>query len=572
MFSTGNTGGSTPGFGTSSFNFGGTSTPATSGSSNLFGFGGTTGATTPTTGSNMFNFGGTTGTPQPGATSSSLFGSTGFGATNNTQANIQIPMPSINSTPFGPPPLVIPNPGNVNTSTTATNQPPMTPVGAVKTARIAVTPHYKMTPRSATKLKPRGFTGKLLTPESEVSSSMEGREADQLFVPRQSIKKLDIESSTVDESPLFNREKRAQLNSGIAKPEDSVAGRRVEDTSRSIDSLATPQRTPRLPDTPFVTSTPSNLPRNRPSIDLEQSNLNFSVDSGVQGTSTPARAATEGTPVKASDLPKISKPGYNSNPSLAEMRASSLEALRAVKDFTVGCEGVGSVRFLGETDVRKLAIDDLVIFHSKEIEVYPDESKKPPVGHELNKPAVITLQKCFPKDKAGKRLTAPEDITRFENKLKHQTQKFGGRFIAYKADAGEWSFRVEHFSRYGLDEDDEDDEEKAKQPQKPLVPLAANPKQAPQPIKPVVKPQPVRATAPLQTVQQNSSEDASMNGSEEDYEDEEQQLRDARYREEEYEENEEVEEFGKANRQYRYDDSLLLDFDEIWLLVSMFAN
>jgi hypothetical protein len=204
----------------------------------------------------------------------------------------------------------------------------------------------------------------------------------------------------------------------------------------------------------------------------------------------------------------------------------------------------------------------LVIFHSKEIEVYPDESKKPPVGHELNKPAVITLQKCFPKDKAGKRLTAPEDITRFENKLKHQTQKFGGRFIAYKADAGEWSFRVEHFSRYGLDEDDEDDEEKAKQPQKPLVPLAANPKQAPQPIKPVVKPQPVRATAPLQTVQQNSSEDASMNGSEEDYEDEEQQLRDARYREEEYEEDEEVEEFDSQEEMQGEYDEEEEEFDE----------
>jgi hypothetical protein len=214
----------------------------------------------------------------------------------------------------------------------------------------------------------------------------------------------------------------------------------------------------------------------------------------------------------------------------------------------------------------------LVIFHSKEIEVYPDESKKPPVGHELNKPAVITLQKCFPKDKSGKRLNAPEDITRFENKLKHQTQKFGGRFIAYKADAGEWSFRVEHFSRYGLDEDDEDDdEEKAKQAQKPLVPLPANAKQAPQPAKPLVKPQPVRATAPPQTAGQSASDDASMNGSEEDFEEEE-QLRDARYRNEEYEEAEEEEEFGKAKRQYRFDDRLLLDFDEIWLLVSMFAN
>jgi hypothetical protein len=205
----------------------------------------------------------------------------------------------------------------------------------------------------------------------------------------------------------------------------------------------------------------------------------------------------------------------------------------------------------------------LVIFHSKEIEVYPDESKKPPVGHELNKPAVITLQKCFPKDKSGKRLTAPEDMTRFENKLKHQTQKFGGRFIAYKSDAGEWSFRVEHFSRYGLDEDDEDDEEnKTKLPQKPLPPAAGNAKQAVPLVNPVIKPQPIRATGP-QAAAADLSDEISVNSSEQSSEHEE-QLRDARYHDEEVEEEEE---YGKA----LYNRSLIL-LTETWRRICMFAN
>ena len=45
----------------------------------------------------------------------------------------------------------------------------------------------------------------------------------------------------------------------------------------------------------------------------------------------------------------------------------------------------------GETDVRKLDLESIVQFNSREVTVYKDESMKTPVGQGLNKPAEVTL-------------------------------------------------------------------------------------------------------------------------------------------------------------------------------------
>ncbi|KAK8450285.1 hypothetical protein SEVIR_7G340584v4 [Setaria viridis] len=56
-----------------------------------------------------------------------------------------------------------------------------------------------------------------------------------------------------------------------------------------------------------------------------------------------------------------------------------------VKDFVVGRHGYGSIKFLGETDVRGLDLESIVEFNNREVIVYKDDSKKPPVGEGLNK-------------------------------------------------------------------------------------------------------------------------------------------------------------------------------------------
>ena len=67
----------------------------------------------------------------------------------------------------------------------------------------------------------------------------------------------------------------------------------------------------------------------------------------------------------------------------------------------VGRHGYGSITFLGETDVRRLDLESLVQFNNREVIVYMDDSKKPPVGQGRNKPAEVTLLniKCFDKMK-----------------------------------------------------------------------------------------------------------------------------------------------------------------------------
>nr|GEU87660.1 nuclear pore complex protein NUP98A isoform X1 [Tanacetum cinerariifolium] len=72
---------------------------------------------------------------------------------------------------------------------------------------------------------------------------------------------------------------------------------------------------------------------------------------------------------------------------------------RRVKHFVVGRHGYVSIKFFGETDVRKLDLETLIQFNNREVVVFMDESKKPPVGEGLNIPAEITLLniKCIDK-------------------------------------------------------------------------------------------------------------------------------------------------------------------------------
>jgi len=161
------------------------------------------------------------------------------------------------------------------------------------------------------------------------------------------------------------------------------------------------------------------------------------------------RCRAAASPTTADRTTSLADHGYYTLPSAEEMRQSS----GMVEAFTVGRRGLGRVRWEGYTDVRGgvlEAVKELVHFGRGWVEVYPKGGAwvKPPRGQGLNRPATISLHGCRPEP--GCTLSA------FIARLRATPNT---RFLAYCPISGTWTFTVEHFTRYGLSNDDSDDSE-----------------------------------------------------------------------------------------------------------------
>lgn len=170
------------------------------------------------------------------------------------------------------------------------------------------------------------------------------------------------------------------------------------------------------------------------------------------------RDSTDDEPVEASAsgpssaaCPVLKNTDYYTVPSYERLQQMTESELAQVEGFTVGCHGLGSVEWIGKTDVRYLNLDELIFFERKEVIVYKDEEhNKHPLGSGLNKPAIVELLGIFPPRKSP-------TIEAYKERVKQRTQDIGATFLDYSGDKGIWRFRVEHFSRYGFDDDDDDD-------------------------------------------------------------------------------------------------------------------
>ena len=161
-------------------------------------------------------------------------------------------------------------------------------------------------------------------------------------------------------------------------------------------------------------------------------------------------------------MPKLRRSDYYTEPRIQELAAKERAEpgyCSRVKDFVVGRLGYGSIKFLGETDVRRLDLESLIQFNNREVIVYMDDTKKPPVGQGLNKPAEVTLLniKCFDK-KTGHQYTEGPKIEKYKEMLKKKAEDQGAEFLSYNPTKGEWKIRVNHFSGYKLADDDNWDE------------------------------------------------------------------------------------------------------------------
>lgn len=112
----------------------------------------------------------------------------------------------------------------------------------------------------------------------------------------------------------------------------------------------------------------------------------------------------------------------------------------------------------------------LIPFHaSTQVIIYPDDENKPPVGCDLNRRAEVTLDQVWPQDKTQRepikdreRLEAMD----YQGKLRRVCDKHDMRFVDYRPETGSWVFRVDHFSKYGLNDSDDEDECMAVDPKK----------------------------------------------------------------------------------------------------------
>ncbi|CAL5375554.1 unnamed protein product [Camellia sinensis] len=155
-------------------------------------------------------------------------------------------------------------------------------------------------------------------------------------------------------------------------------------------------------------------------------------------------------------LPALRSSDYFMEPCLSELVTRELidpGYCCRVKDFTVGRLGYGCVKFIGETDVRWLDLDQIIKFSRHEVVVYEEEDAKPVVGQGLNKAAEVTLTlQIRTSTDCGE-----GQLREVARKLRHCTERQGACFISFDPSNGEWKFLVHHFSRFGLTEDDEED-------------------------------------------------------------------------------------------------------------------
>ncbi|WBW71359.1 nucleoporin Nup98 and Nup96 [Schizosaccharomyces osmophilus] len=160
--------------------------------------------------------------------------------------------------------------------------------------------------------------------------------------------------------------------------------------------------------------------------------------------------------------------GYWMKPGVEELVKYPKDKLTTVPQFCVGRSGYGQVSFLKPVDLTKFEkFEDIpvnvVLFEKKICSVYPEEGSSPPVGEGLNVPAIITLENAWPLSRETREPIKDVDHPRYAQHMKRLQKIKETEFIDF--NDGKWTFKVQHFSKYGLfDEDSENDEDLEDEP------------------------------------------------------------------------------------------------------------
>lgn len=158
--------------------------------------------------------------------------------------------------------------------------------------------------------------------------------------------------------------------------------------------------------------------------------------------------------------PVVSESDYWCSPSIDELsKLSSLE-LGHVENFSIGRRNHGSLMFKQPVDLTAFEnnwdklLGKTVIFKNRILQVY-DEMDKPSQGNGMNVPAVVTIEKVFPK----RYDPLNPDIELLERHIQRLKSTYGMKFISFDPLTGNYVFEVEHFSIWGIVDEEDDDPE-----------------------------------------------------------------------------------------------------------------
>eukprot|EP00804_Cyclotella_cryptica_P021975 CCRYP_000914-RB/>CCRYP_000914-RB protein AED:0.16 eAED:0.16 QI:283/0.93/0.94/1/0.87/0.82/17/2644/1620 len=318
---------------------------------------------------------------------------------------------------------------------------------------------YRAAPRSAAKIRPRGFTP---TKQSPVSLALDnggfrnGRSPN--LTPNRFIgsatKALIIKPGSLTPKPKT----RLLLTNGIAsggkESYSAPLGNGHFESPKALQFGAQDVKTP----SPTMNSVSPRAGSSSINGDASPAHDFYREVVGSPDVSAVGQACSSPATEAKRHAPTLTKPGYIVYPPLQDLEVMSEADLAAVSDFKVERPGYGSVEWDGAVDVRGVDLDSTVVIESKNVSVYDDaelNGNKPKQGSKLNRPAVITMYGVFPKSGAESSSEAKDKLAK---KIEKSTKKMGAELISFNADTGIWMFRVGHFSRYGLDDDDSDDD------------------------------------------------------------------------------------------------------------------
>ncbi|KAL0126104.1 hypothetical protein PUN28_004910 [Cardiocondyla obscurior] len=198
------------------------------------------------------------------------------------------------------------------------------------------------------------------------------------------------------------------------------------------------------------------------SFENEKSSANLTMQNSESGQETDENSFSmlqSNWNVNAAKI-TLQRAGYYTIPPLDKLDDFVCGESCVVPNFTIGRQDYGNVYFPDSFDIYGLNLDEIVHFRHKEVIIYPNDEKKPPVGQGLNRRAQVTLDKVWPHDKSlHEPITDPQRLAamNYEGKLRRVSAKHDTRFLEYRPETGSWVFKVDHFSKYGLSDSDEDD-------------------------------------------------------------------------------------------------------------------